>query len=654
MQTVRLPRPYDQRAAGSPNAIVGEKHVIGEDNETGWITLNEAPETAAGVTIAGYTRVVGAPAAGEFRVYATATERLYGKIEFNAADDGDDIAVSYSGMGTPSAASSIRRIHEILRHLGVNFLSYQDTAVADYDAMFTAMMADISDGTIINFPGGRTYSFDKHNLGAIGHADMRWIGGPGCVFKKKVTGTFGTGNTQHMFYDKASTCDGLQVFGIEFDLSRSSAAAGDTVSAFMLVRVDRVRFSHCKFRDGIEEGLKTYKCWDLEVADCEFNNIRNNGIQIHAPPVDGYTGVKANRGWERITVRDSYFVDIDDGAGGALDGEGVTFNSTDNTVVCKSGYVYGCYFLRCIRGIHSEGNPQLPGPSACWMDDLHIFDNTVRDSLCHGIIIGGARYSHVHHNTVINPGQTGNVTGGAFGIKMTGTNGATPQPSKHCTMDHNVVYDDRGGSAQMTVGIFVTVCEDFVVEHNDAQGAITGQNHICIPDDCKRGFFMPGHALPSVKMKITAGSSHSTSGSYEDVPFGGTVKWNKWGTTLHDPASSNERFKVPTYSVDGGVNNGGLPGVWRMRANIIFPTDADTTKRGARIVYSNGSEVLCQASGAADATDDWAALVEAEVEMGLLENLRIQAMQGSGAALSYSNLSWAQFDYTGRVKPNAI
>lgn len=652
MQAVNLREPVDARAVGSPNVIVNEKHIIGEDNDANFVTLEEVPVSAAGVTISGYTRVTSAPAALQFVVYAVPGDRIYGKVEFNAANNNSDVQISYSGLGTPNASSVLRRIRQLYRDTAVNFMSYRAGFVADYDAMMTAMMADITDGQACYFPGNKTYTFDKTNLGSIGHLKMRWIGGPGCIFKKKTTGTFGATNTEHMFYDKASTTDGLTVEGIEFDLSRSSATNGNTVSAFMLVRHDNLTVRWCKFRDGIEEGLKLYKCQNVRVEDSDFSNIRNNGIQCHAPSSDSYTGAKGNRGWENIWIHGCTFTDIDDGAGGAADGEGVTFNSTDNAVTCKGAWVFANYFLRCIRGIHSEANPS--GGSACWMDDLHIFDNTVRDSKCHGIILGGARYSYVQHNTVINPGQTGNVTGGAFGIKMTGTNGGTPQASKHCKVDHNTVYDDRGGSAQMTVGIFITVSEDFTVEHNDSQGAITGQNHICIPDDCKRGFFMPGHVLPSVKVKITAGQSNTNhAGAAVNVPFATAgEKWNKWGATLHDNVNP-ERFKVPTYSVDGGTNNGGLPGIWRMRCNLTYADGGDATKRQTRCIYSNGSELVFQDAGAAFHGDDTSHYIDVDVEMTMTEYLRIQSVQGTGADLAYSDNSWAQFDYSGHVKPNA-
>ena len=238
--SLRIFEPIDERAAGSPLTIAAELHIIGEDNEANWITLDEVPTTAAIVVISGYTRVTGAPAAGEFRVYATAGSRLYGKVEFNAADNNKNISVAYDGLGTTSAAFWLRRTREHLRQNAVNFLSYQKTAIADYDTMMADLLADIGDGQTVFFPGNRTYKFDAHDLGADGHADMTWVGGPGCIFQKLTTGTFGATNVEHMFFDKASTCDGLKLIGIEFDLSRASATNGNTVSALMAVRMDNL------------------------------------------------------------------------------------------------------------------------------------------------------------------------------------------------------------------------------------------------------------------------------------------------------------------------------------------------------------------------------------------------------------------------------
>lgn len=119
----------DHRSA--PAAIVGEAHVIGEDT-AGLVFLNERPPAGTTVTIAGFTEVVGAPAAGEFRViYAgDGADSAWGKVIFNAADEGTAITVDYDGVGSDLYARDVNRVHQKLA--GVRVLTDGATITLDF------------------------------------------------------------------------------------------------------------------------------------------------------------------------------------------------------------------------------------------------------------------------------------------------------------------------------------------------------------------------------------------------------------------------------------------------------------------------------------------------------------------------------------------
>lgn len=129
---------YDQRASGSERAVVDEEHVIGEDTAAR-VILDEAPLAASGVTISGtpagggsFSRVTGAPAAGQFRVMLHPQSQMpTGEVEFNAADADVAVDVSYSGTGSTLWARdfnrAMARLARIAGEQGIDQGSMTDT-----------------------------------------------------------------------------------------------------------------------------------------------------------------------------------------------------------------------------------------------------------------------------------------------------------------------------------------------------------------------------------------------------------------------------------------------------------------------------------------------------------------------------------------------
>lgn len=126
----------DQRLVGQELVISNEAHTIGEDIAN-VVLLNEVPLSTASVTVTGYTVVTGVPAAGQCRV--TYTGRMAGMIEFNAANNGAAVQVSYTGRGSNLFARDINRMQaeKVDRDGAVPMtgdLNFQNKAKVGYNA----------------------------------------------------------------------------------------------------------------------------------------------------------------------------------------------------------------------------------------------------------------------------------------------------------------------------------------------------------------------------------------------------------------------------------------------------------------------------------------------------------------------------------------
>lgn len=139
--TTQLVDKLDRRAA---TAIVGESHVIGEDTPN-LVFLYERPDAGTAVTIAGFTEIAsGAPAAGEFRVvYAgDANDPAWGKVIFNATDEGTAISVDYDGLGADLFARDVNRIHSKL--VGITTVADAATMTIDGHAAATQYLGPLT------------------------------------------------------------------------------------------------------------------------------------------------------------------------------------------------------------------------------------------------------------------------------------------------------------------------------------------------------------------------------------------------------------------------------------------------------------------------------------------------------------------------------
>ncbi len=105
----------NKRPIGSELTILGELHVIGIVGVAtvvpNYIKLIEVPVPAS-VAITGYTEVVTAPGANEFKV-----DYNNGRILFNAADNGNTVAVDYDGRGSIVDADDVNELQVVFTGL---------------------------------------------------------------------------------------------------------------------------------------------------------------------------------------------------------------------------------------------------------------------------------------------------------------------------------------------------------------------------------------------------------------------------------------------------------------------------------------------------------------------------------------------------------
>ncbi len=128
---------FDARADGEEVDVDDEGHVVGEDL-SGLVQLREVPRqhNPGGASVYVYaaaedlhfTEVTGVPAPGQFRVRYDLRDRLAGTVEFNPADDGREVQVSYLGRGSAVFARDINRLQSL--KLDDAFVSVADRAGA--------------------------------------------------------------------------------------------------------------------------------------------------------------------------------------------------------------------------------------------------------------------------------------------------------------------------------------------------------------------------------------------------------------------------------------------------------------------------------------------------------------------------------------------
>ncbi len=321
-------------------------------------------------------------------------------------------------------------------------------------------------GDVLHFPPNRVFIVDTIDLGERGKTDLT-MDCRGATIRKNPRGRFGNDNSGHLFKDTQGSSDGLRVIGGHFDLSAQAGKLGDTVSAFFLVRCNRLFFALISIANGIEEGAKLYKCQDVTFVNPRIVRVRNNGIQCHSPAKDRFTGSRPNQGWKRWRIYGGSITEADDGRDGQADGEGITFNNTDPAVECEDALVEGVRVTDCLRGLWAEFNtPGSPGRNIIFRN------NVVERPRWFGIGHIGVTDGQIVGNRVINPGIRApgpETSSEVAGIIVSGT---TALPSQGVSVKKNQVIDDRPeGQRFMEYGVVVKQANNTIVQENTVIGS---------------------------------------------------------------------------------------------------------------------------------------------------------------------------------------
>ena len=314
-------------------------------------------------------------------------------------------------------------------------------------------------GTLVLPPAG-DWLFDAVDLARVGRRGVTLVAAGARVVKSPRTAT-------HLFRDEQGRSPGLTVVGGTYELSAAAFRKGDTVSAFFLVRADDASFLDVTVRDGIEEGLKLYTPRRLRVRGGRFERLVNNGVQIHAPHADGFTGDAPERDTENVVVEDAAFALVDDGLHG-MEGQGVSVSGGSPRITARGVRVRRCTFTACVRGAWAEFNqPEMPGV------DIRFDDNKVVGAECHGLGLVGVRGGGMRGNRVLD---TGRVVAGEPGVACSEVaglilSGSEGTPGEDLVVEGNEIVERRAGpAARMQYGILVRRQERAVARDNVVRG----------------------------------------------------------------------------------------------------------------------------------------------------------------------------------------
>jgi polygalacturonase len=366
---------------------------------------------------------------------------------------------------------------------GTSFGAKADGKTNDTKAIQTAIdSCDPDLGGAVYFPPGRylvdTVVLSKPNL---------TLRGDGAIFIKR------PGIPDHVFKDPAGVASGLSCYGLKFDLSKPSFKLGNGVSAFFIVRANDLRFIDCEFKNGIEEGLKLYKCQNVVIDRCRFENLADGGVQIHTPADEGYTGTRPDQDSANVMISRCMFKDIDDGKWCAGNGCGIMLYNTSQDFTTRDVLVQGNTFQGCLIGVWSEAQAGQSTRRLVVQNNIFVGQysaappgapNGQPGHSGHGVGLICTTQGAITGNTFYNigtfeagvPGKTSTIDA----IMISGDVGR--QTTQYVRIADNVIVDDRGKDAKMEYGVFVRINKDLSLGENQIIGATKSAMSIAKPE----------------------------------------------------------------------------------------------------------------------------------------------------------------------------
>lgn len=400
--TLELLDKVNQRSTGS--AISNEAHVIGED-DSGWVYLKEVPETAAGVTIAGFTRVTSSPSAGQFVAYDEDTGgAMKGWLEFNVADDGTAIQVSYSGLGSVLVARDLNRVHSWAHALAVNVKEHGatgDGATDDATAISAAHTVATANGGILYFPTGTYVAGANVTLNANVTV---WLA-PGAILKPSNTFTFTINGPviaeRYKVFDESA--GGAFAFSLSTDAFYpewwGAVPDGSTDCSAAITACDLAAGSV-----GAEVlfGSGTYRC-DSTVLGCQTDYTRWRGVG-HGTVLETFAGA-AQVGFE--------IKNTDNTPIRGMELRGIWFKGGHGEdAVLRTSYALDGKIVGCRISDGTNDGAVLRRAQNMIVEHCEIRDNGDWGIQLTDFLGGSGQTSRFINNTFFNNGATDGTTGG--------------------------------------------------------------------------------------------------------------------------------------------------------------------------------------------------------------------------------------------------
>lgn len=400
--TLELIDKVNERSSGS--AISNEAHVIGED-DSGLVYLKEVPQTAAGVTIAGFTRVSSSPASGQFIAYDDATGgSKKGWLEFNAADDGTAIQVSYTGVGSVLVARDLNRVHNWLHAVHVDVQEYGaagDDSTDDAAAIQDALDA-LSSGGMLHIPAG-TYRAGT-NLSFA--SDIAVMLAPGAILKPTsgITITINGPILSRRWQIFDTSLSGSFAFGeAAFDAALPEwwgAEVGDSTDCSAAITAADLAAGSITAK--LSFGPGTYKC-SSSVLGGQKDYTRWEGVG-HGTVLKTYSGA-GTIGFD--------FANTDVTPIRGLEVRGIWFlGGQGEDAVVRTAYALDGRFVGCRISDGSDAGMIHRRPQNMVIEACEVRDNGGWGAQIDDFASNSGQTCRILHNTFFNNGATDGATGG--------------------------------------------------------------------------------------------------------------------------------------------------------------------------------------------------------------------------------------------------
>lgn len=534
------------------------------------------------------------------------------------------------------------------------------STTATWDAALESAIdsLDQTAGGVVKFPPGYTYLLDSVNLSTIwstkafASTAKVYIDWRGALIEKHIPANGGT--IGHLFHDALGTANGLRWLCGSIDMNRAGFTAPVLGSAWFLDRSDDWIFYSPHVYDGIEEGIKAYKPVNLVIYNPVLDNIRNNGIQVHAPlnADEAYAGAKADRDASHIRVWGGRISNIDDGQAGAADGQAIVFHGTSSVgegKTVRDAMVVGTRIRDCLRGCWTEFN-NVHGEGIHFIDIDHENTGAVADAI-YGSGLVGVKHSSVRGGEYRNIGIANPGSGtDTFCVIVSGSGSLR---SEDCIVDGVSMRETRSSGNRTEYGIIVRQSDRTAVGPSNRLSGSFKKKRIWV-DAASSPAATGKFTLPTgdnrYKLQIASGGQSIPNNTWTSV-----TAWDR-STPVYDAFGQDENGGTPLLMVDPstanperhGINDP-VPGFKKLTVNLSYAANG-TGQRGIRVsrhgsVSRTISERLVSATSGANESSMGITVTE-YMELG--DWFEVQTYQNSGGSLSLRDqpLCYVEYEHT--------